>query len=363
MKNKIWFIMKHVVKRSYLLLKRSRKVGLRLAVHEWHLSNYPRENLYAVKYNRLGSKNKDLHFGIVRAHPEWIPGAGFCAILNRVLGGLYYADYYGLIPVIDNWNCCAYEEEDQINDTYNVFEYYFEPTSKYKLVDVMQSRNVAIVNDTDMDLVLKECNISQWYRPNEKYIDTLSEIFAKYIRFNIKTLESFENDIKKLKIKDTILGVHYRGSDFKIGISNHPSQYSKEKFVSEIKKIMDEYEFKQVFIATDDSEALAYFVKNIRGVVYYDDVKRTDGKVSVAFLKSERKHNHYMLGYELLRDIYTLAKCDGLVAGLSQVALTARIYKKSKGENYKPLSIIKTSINEKGVNWVEYFKKNLEEKA
>ena len=41
----------------------------------------------------------------------------------------------------------------------------------------------------------------------------------------------------------------------------------------------------------------------------------------VAFEKSGRKKHKYRLGLEVLRDMHTLAMCDGLVVGISQVAV------------------------------------------
>ena len=52
----------------------------------------------------------------------------------------------------------------------------------------------------------------------------------------------------------------------------------------------------------------------------------------------------------MLRDMYTRAACDGLIAGLSQVSYAARIQKKSVGKEYGDLVIL-----DKGIN---YHKKN-----
>ena len=52
-----------------------------------------------------------------------------------------------------------------------------------------------------------------------------------------------------------------------------------------------------------------------------------------------------MLGVEVLRDMYSMAECDGLVAGLSQVSYAARIQKKSMGSEYEDLVILNKGIN------------------
>lgn len=60
----------------------------------------------------------------------------------------------------------------------------------------------------------------------------------------------------------------------------------------------------------------------------YSDVFRSNGNISVAFSESSREQHKFKLGYEVLRDTYTLSKCDILVAGLSNVSYAARILKK-----------------------------------
>ena len=58
-----------------------------------------------------------------------------------------------------------------------------------------------------------------------------------------------------------------------------------------------------------------------------------------------RKHHHYLLGLEVLRDMHALAACEGLLAGLSQVVSAARIHKKSIGGEYGDLMIMDKGIN------------------
>ena len=292
-------------------------------------------------------------------HPEWIPTAGFCAILNRILGALYYADYYSFIPVIDNWNNSAYEEENEIQGTYNVFEYYFEPVSDFSLVEVLQSRNTTILRDHNADLILRDSNVVNWYVPNDTYIKKLADIYKKYIKLNKNTEERIEREWQTLGLVGKTLGIHYRGTDYKLGVTSHPGSYSLKMFGDTIEKVMAEKEFDSIFLATDDVEAIEFFKSNYPNIKFYNDVIRSAGKISVAYIETDRESNHYKLGYEVLRDMYTLARCDGLIAGLSQVALTTQVIKKAKDEEYTVLKIIKTNIVKKGINWMTYFNKNL----
>ena len=78
---------------------------------------------------------------------------------------------------------------------------------------------------------------------------------------------------------------------------------------------------------------------------FYQDTFRGNTDISVAFSKSEREFHKYKLGYEVIRDMWTLAQCDGLVSGLSQVSSCARIVKESQGKQYIDLKIIDRGIN------------------
>lgn len=354
----IWII-KETIKALKKLLSGYIKSGFRPSylnrLLEEKYSEKP-EDIYLKKY---GNKNPDKFFCVIRLHPEWIPTAGFFALFNRTLGALYYADYYSFTPIIDNWNLSAYEEEEKINNTYNVFEYYFEPVSEFSIVQALQSRNTVMLKDINADLILKHSNMSCWYIPTSIYIDKLAQIYNKYIKLNQSTKKMLCEDYKKLKLSGKTLGIHYRGTDYKLGVQNHPKQYSLEAFKIAIDKIIAKNKIDSIFLATDDSEALEFFCKYYPQTRFYTNTLRSDGNVSVAFMESSRKSNNYYLGYEVLRDMITLSCCNGLVAGFSQVSLAARICKKANGEDFEILELLNTDIVQKGINWMEYFHENI----
>lgn len=78
---------------------------------------------------------------------------------------------------------------------------------------------------------------------------------------------------------------------------------------------------------------------------YYKDVERGSTNKSVAFCKNNREQHKYLLGLEVIRDMYTLSKCDSLIAGVSQVPICAQINKISRGEKYEVVKIIDKGIN------------------
>ena len=105
------------------------------------------------------------------------------------------------------------------------------------------------------------------------------------------------------------------------------------------------YPVNKIFLATDDMNILKEFVTKYEdNVIYYSDVIRSDDMRSVAFYENNRDKNNYKLGLEVIRDMYTLSCCDGLVAGISQVAICAQINKLARKEFYEDIMIINKGI-------------------
>ncbi len=53
------------------------------------------------------------------------------------------------------------------------------------------------------------------------------------------------------------------------------------------------------------------------------------------FIDDERENHHYLLGLEIIRDVYTLAACTGFVCGMSYVSFVVQILKKAKIKSLK----------------------------
>jgi hypothetical protein len=67
--------------------------------------------------------------------------------------------------------------------------------------------------------------------------------------------------------------------------------------------------------------------------------------LAIGFLPNNRMHHKYKLGLEVLRDMHTLAKCQGFICGLSQVSICAQIQKISNNEKFDFLHVIDKGIN------------------
>lgn len=281
---------------------------------------------------------------------------GFFALFRILLKYLAYADRFGFYPVVEWSREIPYAEEETICGTLNPFEYYFEQPMGISVKEVKQSYNVfqsEEIHVTDFFLDKEIEGGEDGYLMSEIFLSKLSEIAGKYIRLNQWTEQYMQKEIACLLRDKKTVGVHVRGSDYKSGYNNHPTIVPVEEYLQEAKKLFSSGRYEQVFLATDDDQALQLF-KNTFGekLVYFRDVVRTSGKTSVAFSEASREKHKYLLGLEVLRDMLSLTACDGLVAGISQVSNCARIIKKSRNIEYEDIKILYKGINHTKNNFV-----------
>jgi len=243
----------------------------------------------------------------------------------------------------------GYAEAEPVNGIDNPYEYYFEQPMGVGLNDICEAKRVLKSRKENAFLISKKYGIEKGYEFSDKYLDELGRISAKYIRLNTDTDIWMQQQVQEVLKGKTTLGVHVRGTDFKRNYKGHPVRIEISDFVETVKNLLKEKNYENIFLATDDSEAVREFRNEFGTLVsFYQDVVRSDGKETVMKSSSDRKYHHYLLGREVLRDAWTLGHCDGLVAGLSQVSLNARIFKKSCGVKYEDVVILDKGMNQKG---------------
>lgn len=273
--------------------------------------------------------------------------SGFFVEINKVLGGLYYAEAFHLKPVVDWSSNCLYLGNDPVNGTRNVFEYYFEPLSEFSYKDINQYHNVIYSTCNQSLMIMPNRNNDVWtYRNSLTILGKLGMMYKKYIKLNQITQSYIDENLRECLKGRRTLGVHIRGTDFKKAFNNHPVVISPNDYIVPVKELMEKHGYEQIFLATDSLEAVKLFRKEFGSMlVYYEDVMRSDGDVGVHCMDNERKNHHYLLGLEVLRDAYTLAACDSLLAGMSNVSLAAQYIKIAGGAAHEEVKILDHGIN------------------
>lgn len=300
-------------------------------------------------YLEVNNRGDEYQGVIVYEIHEYGYYVGFFAEFLYLLKWLYFADNRGFIPYVSWGKECMYYEDNGVRGEQNAFLYYFAPVS-----DIVQDSNAAHVICADYPHVhaVQDELDTHGYDVSPEYMDALSEMVRKYIRYNNAIKLYLEECYASLIGEKKALAVHFRGTDFRRQYNNHPVFVTIEQEIEVIHKILEKKDYELIFVATDEQEAINKFAEEFgEMVVCFDDTYRaSDGDESVAYSTNDRDNHHYRLGLEVLRDQYMLTRCDGLVCGLSNLTLSARMMRNAWYEKgYEDLVVIDNDIchNEK----------------
>lgn len=280
-------------------------------------------------------------------------GVGFFAELGVTLIKLYFADERGFTPYVHWGKRYLYYEQGGINGEENAFLYYFMPASHVAEID--KARHLVKSEMRHYEQV-KALFGAVSYDVSEEYVDAMAQMMKKYIRYNEKTKKYLKQHREGLLGDKKTLGVHYRGTDFRKQYNNHPVAVQIEQTIEAAKKLFEKEGYEQIFLATDENEAVRRFKETFGDrVKFYQDTYRDEGgDDSIAFSKSDRAHHKYLLGLEVLRDEYTLVCCEGLVCGYSNVTFIARIMRRGWLEkDYQDYVLIDNGIYHNNNNFWE----------
>lgn len=268
--------------------------------------------------------------------------AGFFAVLRAVLDYCCYAEENGYMPYVKYGKDILYSENTFFLGTNNPFEYYFRQPSVIPMwgLNIIKSQ-LKHADNIELKYNLKPLS----YIVEDTYIERMSSIYRKYLHLNEVTDKKIRRSIRHaLKGKRT-LGVHIRGTDFYKEFNNHPVPVTVDEYVMIINEELGKGNYEQVFVATDDKRCLKELKERIQvPLIYYKNIMRAENNKSVAFERSERKNNNYLLGFEVLRDVYTLVACEGFIGCLSQIDIFVQIIKMSEGQRFTGLKIIDKGI-------------------
>lgn len=282
---------------------------------------------------------------------------GFFSLFLLVLDGLFYADEFGLVPVVEFGENTLYSEAVEVNNSKNSFEYYFEPVSDIDYFEATASKNVIkqesihrLVGNKDFD---KTVGMSLYGKEDDDfYFTSRADMMKKYIRFKPQVKDYVENSIRSLwEDGKKVLGIHVRGTDMNKGYKGHAKPVSEDEYLTYAEQAIEKNDFEYIFLATDQESTIEKFKEKFGNkLLYYKEVFRSNDGEAIHFSNNSRDLHKYNLGLEVLRDAYSLAACDGLIAGVSNVSIAARIIKRSENKAYDYVNIVNHGFNTSGVS-------------
>lgn len=312
-----------------------------------HINHDP--NILEMKSYGCENPEKNIYLLAFNSH------MGLGGYLRRVFYVLAEADALGFIPVVSlQTGECPYIEKEPVLGTRNPFEYYFEPVSDISVEEAYRSKRVFLFSvgheiRIEHDLGNPNATVAGGYDVPEEYFSRLADLTKKYLRTNEKTTnfirESKDKLLPSIWNGKRILGVHIRGTDFALNWHNHPNMVDVDEFIEAIDKALEkDGEFDYVFLATDDERRLSTLKERYGNkLLYYADVHRGSGDVCTFSEQKDRPLDAYLNGLEVVRDMYTLAACDGLICGLSQVSFMARIIRLTDGP-YRYIKVLDRGV-------------------
>lgn len=299
-------------------------------IAEHPLKVYDQHRVKEIRRFRKFGKNPDIVYYVIRCDLE---NCGLFAIFMYVLDHIAYATDQGYVPVLDSkryhW---LYQEKEKVNGTKDPWKYYFQPISKnwistfidknviYGAVKFPRYKGIYYYRD-------KEKNVL----PDKEQIRYLHGLKDRYIHFVPAILDELEEAAETLRKFKRVLGIHVRGTDMNTAGKQHPIPTKETKNFDRVDAILKKHELDGIFLCTDEEEIVDIFQEYYGDKVLVTDAVRQkkDRHVGVHMDKNlgeDRTHHKYLLGKEVLKDMYLLSKCNVLLCGASNVAYAAIIY-------------------------------------
>ena len=268
----------------------------------------------------FGNLNDDKTFYIINR----VSHAGIFSYLSFIINHLVISKKNNFIPIVDMENFTnPYNEKNQINNTLNSWEYYFNQTSDYSLEDIYKSKNV-IFSRSDFN---KEMEYRIHLEPKfKKFIGKEINFKKNYISFVNEYFEKNELNNKK------ILGVHFRGTSYKTS-RGHILPATTSQMKKYVDQIIKKEKFDKIFICTEEQSYLEFFKKHYSKILLYIDTYRSNK--NDAFKKYNRKNHRFLLGDESIKEALILSRCKSLLFVRSNIINAANFFSKEEQNLYE----------------------------
>lgn len=245
-------------------------------------------------------------------------GGGLFSTVSSVLGHLRIASLLGLVPVVDFENYpTIYNERNPVNGTSNSWEYYFEPVSHIGVAEAYNSKTAVLSSEGHPANTVQSLSEDR----------TLLIEYMQFVRLRRETRDFVESSAQSLKISPSTLGIHFRGGEMRRA-RNHPYPPTLDQMIATVRAVMDGGFFSRILVVTEQEEYLRRLEREFGQTVIFTDSFR--GRRRNPYKLSPRSNHRYLLGLEVLRDAYLLARCGGLISGSSNVTEMAKLLNNSQ---------------------------------
>lgn len=231
---------------------------------------------------------------------------------------LRWAEANTLTPVIDFQS--VHPMNRRASPLSDAWTGYFEPVSAVPIGDALADPEVVIYSSPrGTQFPVHEYSQVAEYR----------ETFGKYIRLNSMMTDYVALWASFLDERGAALGVHARGTDMRTAKS-HLAPPENHQLFRMVDTALERGSFDSLFIASEDERSLSGFVKRYGSRVVTTDSFRTGTSRKLSRMSSNVLEWRFVLGMQVIRDTWLLARCHGLVSGSSNVSEHAQVLNGNK---------------------------------
>lgn len=226
---------------------------------------------------------------------------------------LRWAQANSLTPVIDFQTVHPMNHRDAAHS--DAWADYFEPVSALSVEDALADSDV---------VVFSAPRGTQFPTTEYSQIPEYREIFTKNIRLNPMMSDYVALWTSFLDERGPALGVHARGTDMRKAKS-HLAPPENHQLFRLVDKALERGGFDSIFVASEDERSLGAFVRRYGPRIATTDSFRTTKRKKLSRMSSNVLEWRYVLGMQVIRDAWLLARCQGLVSGSSNVSEHAQV--------------------------------------
>jgi hypothetical protein len=285
-------------------------------------------------------------------------GSGFWADVSHVLGQVLVAEITGRIPIV-HWGSNSLFGDGTGS---NAFDFYFEPLSEASVDDLLQEdfdfwppkwnyRNLkegainqwagpfsrvaglyllsrpekVIVGDFYTGAI----NLRPWIPTNHRlYGLSINELYRylaqRYLRPKKEILDKIDNFYQTHLASHAFISVHVRGSD-KVNEMGAILDDVNKQYKEIIDQYLSGYNCDRIFLMTDDSRVLDYFLEIYGNKVITTDCQRTSDEKGIHYQAGADRRR---LGEEVIVDAYLAARGKAFIGnGFSNPSLVVSYLK------------------------------------
>lgn len=256
-----------------------------------------------------GGDDPDKTYFVIRPRSS---SEGLLSLYYFAADKLLRAREEGMIPYVDfTGESCQYYTGKTVAGTKNPWEYYFTQPTELTAEELRRKKNVLL---SGFQTGRKKKAAAR----STEDPALLREAVYRQIRVQTYVLELAEEKYRALFAGKKTLGVLMRGTDYiALRPHGHPVQPTPEMVMEKCGEFLSRYPIEQIFLVTEDRGYYNAFAARFGERVFTSDDSFADGYDRAMFISDALAEDPYRRGMNYLIRLLLLARCDYLVAGMT----------------------------------------------